>query len=189
LARLNAIRVPEKNQTSVITTRSVSRLAFAAKAAAWSRAFGLAVGWTVLALYLVIYSSAGLGLAALMGSFDEHHQIQVRPGKSGLALVLHHGHSCDGHRHGLIAHTLTWFAQPPSPSDPDHVIQFGAADTSSSNAKLALPSPQGTERPAAVVTAIDWFSFSLIAQRLANSHPPPDRCETVRSLRSTVLLI
>jgi hypothetical protein len=163
--------------------------AFPAKAGMKRRALGLVAGWSALALYLVVYAPAGLGLAALVGSFDCNHQVRVRSGERGLALVLHHGRNCAGHRHGAIARALTCFAQTASATDPDHVIQFGAADALSPKAQLALPSLQGSVQPAAVLAQVVLVPSAHTAQPFARRHPPPDECRLACCLRSTVLLI
>jgi hypothetical protein len=152
-------------------------------------ALRLLAGWSALALYLAAYAPADLGLAALVGSFDRNHQVQVRCGERGLALVLHHGRDCAGHRHGAIARALTCFAQPASATDPDHVIQFGAADTLSPKAQLALPSLQGSEQSTAVLAPVAPVPSADTAQPFARAHPPPHECGLAHCLRSTVLLI
>ena len=180
---------PGSNQTVVKSMRRMRKPAFPAEAGMKWRALGLVAGWSALALYLFVYAPAGLGLAALAGSFDCNHQVQVRSGERGLALVLHHGRDCAGHRHGAIARALTCFAQPAGDADPDHVIQFGAADTLATKAQLALPSLQGLEQPAAALTKVVLVPSAQTAQHSARPHPPPGECEAARCLRATVLLI
>ena len=160
-----------------------------AKAGMKRRALCLVVGWSALALYVAVYVPAGLGLAALVGSFDCNHQVQMGSGERGLALVLHHGRNCAGHRHGAIARALTCFSQPDSAADPDHVIQFGAADILSPKPQLASPSLEGLEQPAFVLTEVVLVPSADTAELLAHPRAPPAECGPASCLRSTVLLI
>jgi hypothetical protein len=145
--------------------------------------------WSVLALYLVAYLPAGLGIAAFVGSFDRNHQVQVRLGERSLALVLHHGRHCVGHRHGVIARALTRFAQPASATDPDHVIQFSAADSLSRKSQIALMPFPNAAQSAAALSEIVFAAPSHTTLRLGQPHPPPDESGLLRCLRSIVLLI
>jgi hypothetical protein len=169
--------------------RPMWKPALPAKAGMKCGALRLVAGWSVLVLYMIVYAPAGLGLAALVESFDCNHQAQVGSGERGLALVLHHGRNCAGHRHGTIAQALTCFAQPASATDPDHVIQFCAADTLSPKAQLASPSLQASERPALVLTEVFLVPSADTVQDFARPHPPPGECGPARCLGSTVLLI
>ena len=180
---------PGNNQTIMKSIRPLWEPALPAKAGMKRRALGLVAGWSTLALYLVVYVPVGLGLAALVGSFDCNHQVQVGWGERGLALVLHHGRNCAGHRHGAIARALTCLAEPASTTDPDHVIQFGAAETLSPKAQLALPPSQGSEQAAAALTEVVLVPSAQTAQHFAFPRPPPGECEAARCLRATVLLI
>jgi len=149
----------------------------------------LTAGCFVLALYLAACSPAGLGLAALLGSFDPSHQVQVHAGERGLAVVLHHGGNCAGHRHGVVARALTCFAQPASAADPDHVIQFSAADSLSRKAQISLPPLAGSAQPALALVEKNFSVSAPFVARLADPRPPPGGGEALRCLRSTVLLI
>jgi hypothetical protein len=162
---------------------------FAVKARMKGSPLSLVCGWAALAVYLVAYAPVGLGVAALVGSFDRNHQVQVRFGERELALVLHHGLNCAEHRHGAIARALICFAQPSSPTNPDHVIQFSAADTLSSKAQLALPPLQGSEQPPAALTDLVLASSLDAAHYFPPSRPPPGEGGPVRGRLSTVLLI
>ena len=173
----------------VRSVRPVRKAASLAKARSKRRLLCLVAGWGVLVLYLAVYAPAGLGLAALVGSFDSSHQVQMSSGERGLALVLHHGRNCAGHRHGVIARALTCFAQPATATDPDHVIQFGDADTLSRKAQIAVPSLEGSESLAPVLTEVVLDSCADNARSLAPPHPPPSECRPVCCLRSTILLI
>jgi len=183
------LRRPGNNETMVKSVLPMWKPASPAKAGTGRRALCLVAGWGTLALYLALYAPVGLGLAALLGSFDSNHQLQMRSGERGLALVLHHGPNCAGHRHGTIAQALTCFAQPTSATDPDHVIQFAAADAFARTAQLALPSLQGSESPAPVLTEVVLASFVDNAGSLAPPHPPPGDCGLACCLPSTILLI
>ena len=107
--------------------------------------------WVVLALYIFDYSPMGIGAAAFTGSFDPNHKIRFQTDGGGLQLVLHHSHGCIGHHHGIIARTLTLFAQPATNANPDHIIQFGSVGQFSSptqvlpskltQARLPMPAP------------------------------------------------
>ena len=180
---------PENNQTIVKSMRPISKPDLQAKAWIRRRTLSLVAGWSALAVYLIVYAPVGIGLAALVGSFDRSHQAQVRSGERGLALVLHHGRECAEHRHGAVARVLTSFAQPTSATNPDHVIQFSTADTLSTKAQLALPPLHGSEQPTAALTEVVPVSFAHVAQELTRPRPPPGECGPVRYLRSTVLLI
>jgi hypothetical protein len=173
----------------VKSMRPMWKPASPAKVGTKRRVLCLVAGWVTLALYLGVYAPAGLGLAALVGSLDCNHQVQVRSGERGLALVLHHGRNCAGHRHGVIAQALTCFAQPASTTDPDHVIQFGTADTLSPKAQIGLPSFPGSEQSALTLTAVVLVPSADAGRPLARPHAPPGECGAACCLRSTILLI
>jgi len=124
-------------------------------------------------------------MAALLGTFDPNHHERILSGKSGLQLVLHHGPNGNSHHHGAIAQALTLLAQPPTPSNPDHVIQFGSTEASQmsrpSGAQTAPLSVAWFQRPSFSLAPENSLSFSL--------HLPGDKCRRFSSLRSTVLLI
>ena len=180
---------PGDNETMVESVRPMWKPASPAKAGRGRRALCLVAGWGALALYLAAYAPAGLGLAALVGSFDYNHQVQMRSGERGLALVLHHGRNCAGHRHGVIARALTCLAQPASATDPDHVIQFAAADTLARKGQIASLPLQGLERPFLVLTEVVLVSCADNAPNFARPHPPPGECGLAGCLRTTILLI
>jgi hypothetical protein len=146
-------------------------------------------GWSALALYLLAYAPAGLGLAALVGSFDGSHQVQVISGERGLALVLHHVRNCAGHRHGALARALTCIAQRASATNPDHVLQFSGIDTLSAKSQLVPPPLPGLEPPAIAATEVALGSSDDSAQSFARPRPPPGEGGPIRCLRSTVLLL
>jgi hypothetical protein len=140
-------------------------------------------------MFLAFYAPTGLGLAALVGSFDCNHQVQVGSGERGLVLVLHHGRNCAGHRHGAIARALACFAQAASATNPDHVIQFGVADNLSPRAQLTSLSLQGSEQPAFGLTEVVLVLSPDTAHHLVRPRPPPGDSGPACCLRSTVLLI
>ena len=177
------------HQTIVKSMRPMWKRASPAEAGMTRCALGSVAGWGALALYLVIYAPAGLGLAALAGSFDCNHRVQVRSGERGSALVLHHGRNCTGHRHGAVARALTFFAQRAGDTDPDHIIQFSTVDALSSKWQLSLPLLQGSEQAVAVLTEVVLGPSADAAQHFALPRPPPGECGAARCLRSTVLLI
>jgi hypothetical protein len=153
------------------------------------RVLCLVGGWGALVLYLAIYAPAGMGLAALVGSFDSNHQVQMRSVERGLALVLHHGRNCAEHRHGVVARALTCLAQPASATDPDHVIQFAATDTLARTGQIALPPLWGFEGPSLVLTEVVQVSCADNALGFARPRPPPGECGLACCLRTTILLI
>ncbi|TAL01941.1 MAG: hypothetical protein EPO07_07910 [Verrucomicrobia bacterium] len=149
----------------------------------------LTAGWSALWLYVAACSPVGLGLAALAGSLDSRHQIFLGAGECGGRLVLHHGNGCAQHQHGLIARALTLFAQPASPSEPDHILQFSSSDNFKSQAETSAPQPNPGELPfggglgAFLAHAPEAFVLGVAV------HPPPDVSGAQLGLRTTVLLI
>lgn len=145
------------------------------------------VGWAMLLAYVAVFSPAGLGMAAALGLMDSNHQLGFSGSDTGLRVVLHHRCHCGVHHHGLIARTLTAFARPPSPTDPDHVLQFnsgnalikrGEITSFDSNSDLSLP----------IQIAASVLSGAEIPGLSKPFHPPPlDGAPLCR--RSTVLLI
>ncbi len=149
----------------------------------------LVAGWLVLALYFLDYSPVGIYAAALAGSFDSTHEARVESGEHGLQLVLHHTHGCIGHHHGVIAKTLTIFAQPATAGSPDHVIQFGSADHFSSPAQM-LPSSlavAGLPLPALAKISVGVPNSALAVSQAPR--PPPYESGRLACLRSMVFLI
>jgi hypothetical protein len=149
----------------------------------------LVAGWLVLTLYFLDFSPVGIYAAALAGSFDSTHEARVESAEHGLHLVLHHTHGCIGHHHGIVARTLTLFAQPATAGSPDHVIQFGSADNFSSPTQMlpSLLALAGLPLP-----ALDEISVVVPNSALAVAEaprPPPCECGLLTCLRSTVFLI
>lgn len=149
----------------------------------------LVAGWLALALFFLDYSPVGIFAAALAGSFDSTHEARVQSGEHGLQLVLHHGHGCIGHHHGMVARTLTFFAQPAMAGNPDHIIQFGSADNFSNPTQMLPASPALAGLP---FPALAEISVAVPNSALAVSEaprPPPYECGRLACLRSTVFLI
>ena len=89
----------------------------------------------------------------------------------------------------MVARTLTLFAQPATAGSPDHVIQFGTADVSSSPTRILPPSPAQAGLP---VPVLNEFSVTLPNPALTEAQAPPaPPLEFGRHacLRSTVILI
>ena len=149
----------------------------------------LAAVWCALLLYGGVFTPLGLGVAALAGSFDGSHHLSLHGGGPGLQLILQHGRNCTGHRHGVVARALALFARPASATNPDHVIQFSAADSFSRQAQLKAPAPAACPQPdfalmeAFLPSPREGFLSSI------PSHPPPDNDGQLVCLRSTLLLI
>jgi hypothetical protein len=84
---------------------------------------------------------------------------------------------------------LTIFAQPASATDPDHVLQFGKAESYTQKTQIAAPSRAVFEQP----------DFTLFETPFSAQHepqpsslpppPPPDGGGRLVCLRSTQLLI
>lgn len=146
-------------------------------------------GWLVLALYLLEYSPVGIYAAALGGSFDSSHEVRVHWGEQGLQLVLHHNHGCFGHHHGIVARTLTLFAQPATTANPDHVIQFGSNDGFSSPTQIAPPKFASAGLPLPVLNNSFLVLPSVTLGTSEVPRPPPALSGLFASLRSTVILI
>jgi hypothetical protein len=149
----------------------------------------LLAGWCGLLLYVGALSPIGMGAVALLGAIDPDHQVLFQAGAEGARLTLHHEARCTGHHHGAVARVLTLFAQPPSNSNPDHVLQFGAAAGVKRDSQVMLPSANQSgftvivfAEPVAVCVHRP-FLFS------AAPRPPPDEYGQLLALRSTVLLI
>ena len=156
------------------------------KGSSWCR---LTAGWCVLLLFASACSPLGLGLAALAGSLDPNHQLLFGAGEPGMRLVLHHGSRCESHHHGLAARALTIFTQPASAANPDHILQFGSAET------LKGPSQTSAPRPGSgyVLQVFHGGEFLAHTPKAFASGTSPGFAPQVdaarRCLRSTVLLI
>lgn len=179
----------EGDGTIVKSAQPIGKPGVPAKAGLKRRAPASAAAWTLLALYLVAYAPAGLGLAALAGSLDRGHQVQFCGGDRGLALVLHHGRNCAVQRHGVIARALVCFAQPASAADPDHILQFAAADTLSPRALLIPPPLPSPAQPAGLPADSGGTPSADARPEMPRPRPPPAQGEPARCLRSIVLLL
>jgi len=147
------------------------------------------VGLLVFTLYCLNYSPAGISLALLAGSFDSCHAARLQSGEQGLQLVLHHEHGCVGHHHGGVAKALTFFAQPATAGDPDHVIQFNSSDNLRSQSQMLPPALSQVELPAPAATEILIAVSNPNLTVSTSPRPPPRECGRLACLRSTVFLI
>jgi len=146
-------------------------------------------GWLLLVIFFLIYSPVGICAAAILGSLDSTHDARLQSGEHGLQLVLHHGHSCIGHHHGIVARTLTVFAQPATAGNPDHVIQFGSSSSFSNPPPVLQPTLVQGWLP---TPAFNEISIALPRPSLATleaPRPPPHDYGQLTCLRSTVFLI
>jgi hypothetical protein len=96
----------------------------------------MAMAWTVLVIHAVACSPLGPVVTALAGNFDSTHRLVLAGTRGELKIVLKHRTSCAPHFHRSIARALTFFAKPASATNPDHVLQFTAADYPKSPAPL-----------------------------------------------------
>ena len=154
-----------------------------------AHAFRRFAGWCVLALYVGVFSPVGLSLMTALGSLDLDHQVNLQTGDRGVRVVLHHQQASAAHHHGLLARTLNLFAQPASSAEPDHVLQFGAADSVSGPRQLKAP-----PLSASALTPVAPASPLVcpLARSLAPfppSHAKPDQPSGWSGVRSIVLLI
>jgi hypothetical protein len=85
-------------------------------------------GWCGLLLYVGALSPVGVGLAEVIGTLDPNHEARIQMSADGAKVVLHHDAQCTSHRHGLLARTLTLFTATDRANEPDHVLQFSAAE-------------------------------------------------------------
>lgn len=146
------------------------------------------VGWTVLLLYLAACSPVGLGITAAFGALDRDHHVRICSGVNGPQVVLHHGCNCTTHRHGIIARTLTAFAEATSPADPDHVIQFAATNELASPTRSVVPLPP-SEKLITFAQALSIGFTRDAASVLTPQNPTFEEIASQLGLRSTVLLI
>lgn len=173
VARKNPVRLKTMKSSSQWRGRVLRRIA----------------GWSTLLLYLAAFSPLGIGFATALGSLDRDHRVNLLAGDAGLRLVLRHQTACQPHQHGLVARTLTVFARPVSPDQPDHVLQFGAAENFTGSAPIqCLFDSTGSPMPA-VTTGMMVSIQSLLPLVSSANHPPPGDASVLRCLRSTVLLI
>jgi len=154
--------------------------------------FRLLGGGCLALLYLLTVTPFTLALTALLAASDRNHHVAIQQTANRLQLVLRHDRMDLGtHRHGIVAHVLTLFAQrTTTSSQSDHVIQFGAVDTlQQTSVPIIAPAPElqflaafgqcGPVLRAAELT----FAFVNLAR------PPPVTSGLLLSSRSTVLVI
>jgi hypothetical protein len=84
---------------------------------------------------------------------------------------------------------LTFFAQPGTTANPDHVIQFGFPDNHLRQAQASLLSRIHVVQ--AGLSPIGHFTGISFPAVIVSEHPPPPcaECGQLLCLRSTVLLI
>jgi len=142
-----------------------------------------------LLLYLVAFSPVGMAIVALLGTFDSDHQALFKPSADGFDLVLHHEAKCVTHQHHAIARTLTIFSQPASPTDPDHVVNFGGGESRLRNSQTIVSASKSLECAPFVPTE----SVLKVSAEIRSSFPLPDPPDgpigNLRCVRSTILLI
>jgi hypothetical protein len=154
-----------------------------------SMATRLSFGWLILFLYSAAYTPLGLTATALLGSLDPNHQIQVSGGNDGLQLVLHHSAKWPGHHHGTAARVLTFFAQSPSPTDPDHVIQFSVAIISLPKTQITAPKVASSDASLLAALALPVLPNPEAVCQFRVAMAPLSSSIQLVCLRSTVLLI
>jgi hypothetical protein len=120
---------------------------------------------------------------------DSTHDARLQSGEHGLQLVLHHGHGCIGHHHGIVARTSTVFAQPATAGNPDHVIQFGSSTSFSSPSHAIQPTLVQGSLPAPALNEISTALPRPPLAMLEAPRPPPHEYGQLICLRSTVFLI
>ena len=151
----------------------------------------LLAGWCAVLVYAGVLTPVGPLIAALVGGLDRDHHVCLEAGADGMRVVLHHGKNClTRHHHGLVARTLTMFAEPPAATDPDHVLQFHASTTASFNKQLVTPKSLQSEPAAVTVPAL--FVLKLSPESvcsIANLRPPPGVGAQTACRRFTLLLI
>ena len=143
----------------------------------------------MLALYVGALSPVGLGLTALLGAVDPDHRVTMQTGAAGSRVGLHHGGNCAEHQHGLVARALTLFAAPGRAGEPDHVLQFSAADSFSRQSQVIAPAPAQLESPALLAIETPLWSQREAFLSSVPTHPPPFAAGQWLALHSSPLLI
>ena len=148
-----------------------------------------AAAWCILLLYLGAYSPAGLAATMLAASCDRNHHLLLASSEHGMQLVLRHSPNCPRHHHGAVARILTFFAEPLSAANPDHVIQFTSANGVLRKADATPAAPDKLAQPLCdlvEISAVVTNQTVLFAS--ANRLDSTDSGQFIR-LRSTVLLL
>jgi len=149
----------------------------------------LLAGWCGVLLYMGAFSPIGMGVAAILGTIDPDHHAILQPGSDGMRLVLHHQGKCSEHKHHAVARALSFFAQPASENNPDHVVQFGAGNGVWRNSQLVVLSEDSVDQSAAVVELCVFTARVQPTRLLPPPGPPPDIVGNLLNVRSTVFLI
>lgn len=152
-------------------------------------AFRRLAGWGALLLYVAAFSPLGVGLVTALGAMDRDHRVNLQATESGLRVVLHHEQRCQAHHHGALARTLTLFAQPVNPAQPDHVLQFSAVDNVASTKQIKAAPVAGSDSSPTVPPAWIVCRWSQPPTTAIPGCAPPGQPASRHCLRSTVLLI
>lgn len=153
------------------------------------KALRLIAGWCALLLYVGVFSPVGVALAELVGKCDPNHQALVQVSAGGTKVLLHHQPKDATHHHGLLARTLTTFAAPTHPGEPDHILQFGAADVIPGKAfRAAAPAIQLHQTCPATLKRLTPSPLEVSLSR-APTQPLSPQHGQLLCLRSTLLLI
>jgi hypothetical protein len=154
-----------------------------------SSPFQLFAGWCTLVLYLGAATSFGPTLAAMLGSFDADHRVQIRNGNDSLQVVLHHQAGSAQHHHGRMARALTLLAKPASSASPDHVLQFvSAKEFFQTTSRLEISDTSSLQPDSACIGAV-MSQPDEVSHLPTPPRPPPDAGGALLGLRSTVLLV
>jgi len=117
--------------------------------------------------------------------------VAIRQTARGLQVVLRHEcANSPAHRHGIVARTLTLFAQRTTAPESDHIIQFSATD--SAPQAPALPVEQTAQSPAPDVflqCEVRFLASRLTAILSGFPRPPPAASGLLLTVRSTVILV
>jgi len=148
-------------------------------------------GSCVLLLYLVIATPLAPALTTLLAVFDRSHHVAVQQTEKGLQVVLRHGClTWPMHRHGMLARALTVLARRTTAPQSDHVIQFGAMDSSQQAPALAIePTSNSPEPGGNVVCEFAFHAADVTAGFATFPRPPPAPSGLLLTVRSTVLVI
>ncbi len=153
--------------------------------------FRMLAGGCLALLYLLTATPVAPAITVLLAALDRSHQVAMQETANGLQVVLRHGCvNLASHRHGMVARALTLFAQQTTPSQSDHVIQFGAVDRLRQPSTPIMAPVPGLELHPATVPCDFLLPAPLLTSSLVNlPRPPPAASGLLHSLRSTVLVI
>lgn len=147
-------------------------------------------GWGGLFLYALVLSPVGMVMLGILGTLDSDHHARLEFGAEGVQLVLRHDGACVRHQHQAAARVLTLFAATPSAANPDHVLQFRAANSLLREANPVLVAPNQTATSLVHLASPSPQPGVCSGHTTAPLHPPPAPVAPRHcGLRSTVLLI